>query len=67
VETTKENSNLGKELRKIATDKGMQIAKRFFDKRGGNSEVHLSREELAALCALAFELGYEHETIVTTE
>jgi hypothetical protein len=36
---------------------GRRVARRVFEKRGDNSEAHLSETELAAFCALAAQLG----------
>lgn len=44
-------------------DVGMQLAARFFEQRGRDRvEVHLNQTDLAALLALAFELGCESTT-----
>ena len=40
---------------------GAFIARRFFHKRGNNSEAHVSETELAALLAVAFEKGVESQ------
>jgi len=47
-----------KQMEKYATI-GMEIANKFFETRGNNSEVHLDRNNLSALLAYAYELGYK--------
>ena len=55
-----------------ATEVGNKIARRLFQSRGNNSEVHLQEAELALLCKLAFQIGlraatlspHEEETVV---
>lgn len=41
-----------------------RVARRFFEKRGGNSEVHLRREELAAIIEAA--LATDPGTVILT-
>ncbi len=43
---------------------GMRIARSVFEKRGNHSEAHLSEGELAALLAIAFRIGRDHERTV---
>lgn len=38
---------------------GKALAEKVFAMRKSNVEVHLSREELSAICAAAFELGWK--------
>ena len=42
-----------------ASEIGRRIARRLFERRGNNREVHLSEAELAALLALAAKVGKE--------
>lgn len=44
-------------VRDAAIDEGMRLAQRVFEKRGNKSKVHVGREELAALLAVAYEAG----------
>lgn len=41
----------------LASKFGIEMARAMFAKRGNNSEMHLSENELAAALALAFETG----------
>lgn len=55
-----------------ATEVGQKIARRLFEQRGDNTEVHLQEQDLALLCKLAFQIGlraatfsaHEEETVV---
>lgn len=42
-------------LREEAIRIGVDLAKRFFETRGNNSEVHIGKERLGALIALGIE------------
>jgi hypothetical protein len=54
-------------LRDVSVANGLSLAKQIFEKRGNHSEVHLGRDELAAICATAFEIGYKHPVIQETD
>ena len=47
----------GSSLRATAIAAGRKIARRVFARRGNRTEAHISEAELAALCALAYQLG----------
>jgi hypothetical protein len=48
-----------KTLNPGAIQAGKTIARKVFAKRGNHSEAHVSEAELAALLAIAFQLGHE--------
>jgi hypothetical protein len=50
-----------KSSRDLAVDTGSALARQVFQKRGNNSEVHLSEPELAAAIALGIERAAEAE------
>lgn len=45
--------------RDIAVRIGTQMARKYFERRGNHSEVHLSEKQLAGIMAVAFEMGAE--------
>lgn len=51
-----------KALRERAVDVGAKMAGDAFRKRGNHTEIHVGRGWLAAMLAVAFELGYEART-----
>jgi len=55
-------ANENKPVTIAAIRAGQMIARKVFAKRGNHSEAHISEAELAALLALAFELGQERGT-----
>lgn len=50
--------------RALAVDQGMALARKIFEKRGGHSEIHVTERDLAAMLALAFEVGAEQAAAV---
>lgn len=46
-------------VKRRALQRGAEMARRVFEKRGNHSEAHMREAELAALLALAFELGVD--------
>jgi hypothetical protein len=46
-------------VKDYAVSRGMILARHVFDKKGNNSEIHMNEAELAALLAIAFEIGFE--------
>jgi hypothetical protein len=45
-----------------ACNVGMNLADKLFKKRGCKVEAHMQKDELAALLAIAFQLGAEWES-----
>lgn len=38
-------------------DIGIALARKIFERRGNNTEIHLTETELAAICGVAADLG----------